>query len=217
MVARPGPGRAIAVCAPGRAGGAGAGPERAAASGATEGVSGRVADKRTEGAARPARPAAESRLGLVPPARTGGRRTLPQRTAPAGEKPRPARPRFRLTRRATVLALAVCAVVVTIAYPLQEYLSQRSQLIAIDKQNADLAKQVSGLQKQISLWNDPGYVAIQARGQLHYVKPGEEGFTVPGPANGGEQLGLPAPTASPWYDTLWGTAKSPGATGTGAP
>jgi cell division protein FtsB len=175
-----------------------------------------VADKRTEGAQRPARAGSESRLGLVPPARTGGRRTLPQRTAPAGgDKPRPARPRFRLTRRATILALAVCAVVVTIAYPLQEYLAQRSQLIAINKQNADLAKQVSGLQKQISLWNDPGYVAIQARGQLHYVKPGEEGFTVPGPANGSEQLGLPSPTASPWYDTLWGTVKSPGATGTG--
>jgi cell division protein FtsB len=173
-----------------------------------------VADKRTEGTERAARRGAESRLGLVPPARAGGRRTLPQRQASAG-RPRPARPRFRLTRRATILALALCAVVVTIAYPLQEYLSQRSQLIAIDRQNATVTKQVSQLQKQISLWNDPGYVATQAREQLHYVKPGEEGFSVPGPANGSEQLGLPAPSASPWYDTLWNTVKSPGAIVTG--
>jgi cell division protein FtsB len=177
-----------------------------------------VADKPTEGAQRAPRSSAESRLGLVPPARTGGRRTLPPRPAAAArQRPRPPRPRFRLTRRATVLALALCAVVVTIAYPLQEYLSQRSQLIAIDKQNAALSKQVSQLQKQISLWNDPGYVAVQARGQLHYVKPGEEGFSVAGPANGTEQLGLPAPTASPWYDTLWGSVKSPGLSGTVAP
>jgi cell division protein FtsB len=173
-----------------------------------------VADKRTEAAERAARRRAESRLGLVPPARAGGRRTLPKRTAPA-PRPRPARPRFRLTRRATLLALAVCAVVVTIAYPLQEYLSQRSALIAINTQNATLTTKVSQLQKQISLWDDPGYVAVQARGQLHYVKPGEEGFTVPGPANGAEQLGLPAPTASPWYDTLWNSVTSPGAAPTG--
>jgi cell division protein FtsB len=178
-----------------------------------------VPDKPTEGAQRAARGGAESRLGLVPPARAGGRRPLPQRPAAATRQrpaPRPAKPRFRLTRRATILALALCAVVVTIAYPLQEYLSQRSQLIAIDRQNATLTTKVSQLQKQISLWNDPGYVASQAREQLHYVKPGEEGFSVPGPANGTEQLGLPAPTASPWYDTLWGSVKSPGA-GTVAP
>jgi cell division protein FtsB len=177
-----------------------------------------VADKGTEGAQRSARRGAESRLGLVPPARAGGRRTLPPRpAAPARPRPRPAKPRFRLTRRATILVLALCAVVVTIAYPLQEYLSQRSQLIAIDRQNDKLTGKVSQLQKQISLWNDPGYVAVQAREQLHYVKPGEEGFSVPGPANGTEQLGLPAPSASPWYDNLWNTVKSPGATTGGTP
>ena len=182
--------------------------------GPVEGVSDRVADKKTgrAGTERTARRGAESRLGLVPPARAGGRKTLPKRTAEAVARPRP---RFRLTRRATILALALCAVVVTIAYPLQEYLAQRSALIAINRQNAAIATKVSGLQKQISLWNDPGYVAVQAREQLHYVKPGEEGFSVAGPANGSEQLGLPTPTATPWYDTLWNSVKSPGATAPG--
>jgi cell division protein FtsB len=168
-----------------------------------------------------------SRLGLVPPARPSERTgphgappaAEPERTAPAGSGPaarRPgaARPKFRLTRRATVLALAVCAVVVTLAYPFQQYLAQRSQLIAVNRQNAALTRQVSRLQTQIALWNDPGYVQIQARAQLHYVKPGEEGFTVPGPANGTEQLGLPTPSASPWYDKLWGSVKDPGASAT---
>ena len=146
----------------------------------------------------------KSTLGLVPPARAS------EKTATARPKaPRPPKPRFRLTRRATILLLALCAVVVTIAYPLQEYLAQRSQLAAIDAQNAALSTKVTSIQRQIALWNDPGYVAIQARSQLHYVLPGEEGFTLPGTTIGSEQLGMPAPSASPWYDTLWGTIKSP--------
>lgn len=190
-----------------------------------------MAQKRTEGAKPPAEPAARkaarparsakpekaarsarSALGLVPPARTA------DKTAAAATRPRiprPPRPRFRLTRRATILLLAVCAVVCTIAYPLQEYLAQRSQLESIDAQNAALSSKVTSLQAQISLWRDPGYVAIQARSQLHYVLPGEEGFTLPGTTIGSEQLGMPTPSASPWYDTLWGTVKSPTATSSG--
>jgi cell division protein FtsB len=174
--------------------------------------------------ARPAKPAKstkpkpaaqESRLGLVPPSRTAAP------GAPAAARPRiarpsvrPPRPRFRLTRRATILALALCAVVVTLAYPLQEYLAQKSQLNTVNQQNGALTRQVDQLQRQISLWSDPGYVAIQARAQLHYVKPGEEGFTLPGTGLGNEQLGMPTPTASPWYDTLWGSVKSPSAPAT---
>ena len=176
---------------------------------------------------------APSRLGLVPPSRPAGRTERPEVAEPAERpagaeqaaatprvprpalrRPLPARPRFRLTRRATILALAVCAVVVTVAYPFQEYLSQRSQLIAVNRQNSALTTQVAQLQTQIALWSDPGYVAIQARSQLHYVKPGEEGFTVSGPANGDEQLGLPTPAPSPWYDKLWGSVKDPSASAT---
>lgn len=174
-----------------------------------------------------------SRLGLVPPTRAAERgprgqeqRVEPERPEaveeagprrlprPSAARPETQRPKFRLTRRATILALAVCAVVVTVAYPFQEYLSQRSQLIGVDRQNAALSKKVTDLQAQIALWSDPGYVAIQARSQLHYVKPGEEGFTVAGPANGSEQLGLPTPAPSPWYDKLWGSVKDPSATAT---
>jgi len=186
-----------------------------------------MTDKRTGVGAKPAakpkpkqpKPAAqESRLGLVPPSRTATS-DAPAAPAAARSKPprpaaRPPKPRFRLTRRATILALALCAVVVTIAYPLQEYLAQSSQLGGVNQQNAQITKHVDQLQQQISLWSDPGYVAIQARSQLHYVKPGEEGFTLPGSTIGGEQLGMPTATASPWYDTLWGTVKSPSTTPT---
>ena len=179
-----------------------------------------MTDKRTEAGAKPAakprsKPAAtESRLGLVPPSRTAASAPSAAGTKAARSAVRPPKPRFRLTRRATILVLALCAVVVTIAYPLQEYLAQRSQLDAVNQQNAALTRQVDRFQQQISLWSDPGYVAIQARAQLHYVKPGEEGFTLPGTTIGNEQLGMPTPSATPWYDTLWGSVKSPSAAAT---
>lgn len=188
-----------------------------------------MTDKRTGVGAKPAvkpkpKPAAKesSSLGLVPPSRTAAADAPAAPAAPTAARPKAPRPtartpkpRFRLTRRATILVLALCAVVVTIAYPLQEYLAQSSQLNGVDQQNAQITKKVDQLQQQISLWSDPGYVAIQARAQLHYVKPGEEGFTLPGSTIGGEQLGMPTATVSPWYDTLWGTVKSPSTTPTG--
>jgi cell division protein FtsB len=119
----------------------------------------------------------------------------------------------RLTGRAGILALALCAVMVTIAYPLQQYLAQRSQISALNAHNAATAQQVAQLQAELAKWSDPAYVAIQARERLHYVKPGETGFIVPNPSAGSEPLGMPTPTSSQaWYDRLWSTVKSPSAT-----
>lgn len=119
------------------------------------------------------------------------------------------RPRFRLTRRAGILALALCTVMVTVAYPLQEYLAQRSQIAAQNAKDAQTARQIADLKKQLSQWSDPAYVEIQAREKLHYVLPGEIGFIVPSSAGSTEPLGMPSPSAQPWYDNLWSTLKSP--------
>lgn len=119
------------------------------------------------------------------------------------------RPRFRLTRRAGILALALCTVMVTVAYPLQEYLAQRSKIAAQNAQNAQTAQQIAQLKQQLAQWSDPNYVEIQARERLHYVMPGDIGFIVPSTAGSTEPLGMPSPSAQPWYDNLWSTLKSP--------
>jgi cell division protein FtsB len=118
-------------------------------------------------------------------------------------------PRNRLTGRAGILALTLCAVMVTVAYPLRQYFAQRSQLSAIEHQNADTAQQVAALQSELAKWNDPAYVAIQARERLHYVRPGETGYIVPDPSASSEPLGIPTPSEQAWYDRLWATVKSP--------
>jgi cell division protein FtsB len=146
------------------------------------------------------------------PPLAGERAGRPRRLAK--KDPSTKRVRGRLTGRAGILALALCAVMVTLAYPLQQYLAQRSQIDSLVQQNIATERQVAALQSELSKWSDPAYVAIQARARLHYVRPGETGYTVPNPSAGAEPPGIPTPSAPPWYDRLWSTVKSPSASPT---
>ena len=119
------------------------------------------------------------------------------------------RSRNRLTGRAGILALTLCAIMVTLAYPLRQYLAQRDQITALQQQNDTTAKQVADLRGELAKWSDPAYVAIQARERLHYVRPGETGFTVPDSSMSAEPLGIPTPKQQAWYDRLWSTVKTP--------
>src|SRR5207302_644158 len=125
--------------------------------------------------------------------------------------------RNRLTGRAGILALALCAVMVTVAYPLRQYLAQRSQISNVRHQNAVIQQQVAALQSELAKWSDPAYVAIQARERLHYVRPGETGYLVPNPSTNSEPLGMPTPMQQSWYDRLWSTVKSPAPSPSTAP
>jgi cell division protein FtsB len=141
-----------------------------------------------------------------------------EKTGAPARKSAPRRPsRNRLTGRAGILALALCAVMVTVAYPLRQYLAQRSQISAAQRQNSVTAQQVSALQSELAKWSDPAYVAIQARARLHYVRPGETGYIVPNPTASSEPLGIPTPTQQAWYDRLWDTVKSPSPSGSATP
>lgn len=136
-------------------------------------------------------------------------RNPPGKSLPGKKRTGGKPPRTRLTGRAGILALALCATMVSVAYPLQQYFAQRSQLDAVNAQNAAVARQVTKLQVQLNDWNDPDFVMIQARAQLHYVLPGQIGFTVPQTGTGLEPIGIPSPTGQPWYDNLWSTVKAP--------
>ena len=129
---------------------------------------------------------------------------------------RPVR-RNRLTGRAALLALVLCALVVALAYPMRQYIAQRSD-IADQRREAQQARQkVEQLREQKARWQDPEYVRTQAREQLHYVAPGETGYSVPDPAPSGDSsaaqhksAGSPgdggqaaAAARRPWYANLW--------------
>ncbi len=83
-----------------------------------------------------------------------------------------------------------------------------------DRQYRDIAAQVSQAQQdnaemraRLDLWNDPTYIASQARERLGYAKPGETQYAVVGPGDD-QQSGLASSTttntgpALPWVEVF---------------
>jgi cell division protein FtsB len=124
--------------------------------------------------------------------------------------------RTRYTARAAVLLMVFCALVLALAYPLQQYVSQNSQLNQVQQQNNQETALVAQLKQQLQDWQDPAYVEIQARERLHYVMPGETGLTLLGGVPGSGAADGMAPSGgagSAWYGQLWNSvtaASSPG-------
>jgi cell division protein FtsB len=107
------------------------------------------------------------------------------------------------TRRAAVLALVVCALALTVAVPLRNYVAQRQELAAVTKQQQALSAQVDELSKERARLSDPAEVAAQARTRLGYVLPGEVPYVVQLPS-GPDMAGAGAAGAGmPWYRQLW--------------
>ncbi len=115
-----------------------------------------------------------------------------------------------------MLGLAVCAVVLTLAYPMREYLAQRNQISHLGHQQTDQRARVSALENRRQQWDDPAFVKAQARQRLQYVMPGEVGYVVIDPgrkpaAKPGATSVTVVPTGStarsPWYSQLWGTVR----------
>ncbi|MDX3238010.1 septum formation initiator family protein [Streptomyces sp. ME03-5709C] len=128
----------------------------------------------------------------------------------AAGRPRPALPRGRgrLTGRAALLALVVCALVVALAYPMRQYVAQRSQIADQRRQAEQARKRVDELREQKARWQDPEYVKAQARARLHYVLPGETAYTVveSGEAAVPEESDArhsESAARRPWYANLW--------------
>ena len=119
-----------------------------------------------------------------------------------------ARGRTNLTGRAAVLALVVCLLAISLAYPLREYLAQRGDIGDLRTRVTAQEKRVADLRAQQKRWNDPMYVKRQARERLHFVMPGETSYVVleqdeaPAPAGMIESQPHPA-QRSPWFTDLW--------------
>jgi cell division protein FtsB len=184
-------------------------------------------------AARPAkRDRARPSGGRGAGARGPAVRNVRNRTARPDRATDPGPPRRRtvFTGRAAVLALVVCSLALSLAYPIQRYVHQRQQLAELRDEVAGRSKRVQALEEQLKRWQDPAYVKQEARRRLHYVMPGEIGYVVIGPdgtpldrgtAGGSATSSLLEDPGAPraWYERLWGSveaaARAPVEDGTG--
>ena len=163
------------------------------------------------GSSRPAgsRPATAPAASATGVSRRAGRGS----TGVAPSTGRTLLPQSRLARQVAILGLVLCAVALSVAFPLRNYLQQRTELADAVVAQQSLELQRDELQARKNALQDSVYVAAEARRRLQYVTPGETVFVVHAPAVGA--VGAVAQTAAaasdqPWYGSLWDTLADPG-------
>ena len=112
-----------------------------------------------------------------------------------------------LSNRALIVGIILFALAVTLAPPIQHYFTQRAQINSLQTQLSDNQKMLDAAAAELAKWNDPEYVASQARARLHFIFPGERAYIVTG--NGeitdGDQetkVSEQLPIGLPWYSRL---------------
>ena len=121
-------------------------------------------------------------------------------------------PQSRLARQVAILGLVLCAVALSVAFPVRNYLEQRTELADAVASQQSLEQQRDELQARKNALQDASYVAAEARRRLQYVTPGETVFVVHAPDIGADApSGAAAPASDqPWYGSLWDTLAEPG-------
>ena len=111
--------------------------------------------------------------------------------------------RSRLTGRAALLALVVCTLVVALAYPMRQYVSQRAQISDLERQQQQERQRVEQLRDLKARWQDDAYAQQQIRQRLHYVMPGETGYVVIDPDAAKQSRADLRAADRPWYANVW--------------
>ncbi|MER6268746.1 FtsB family cell division protein [Streptomyces sp. 900105755] len=111
--------------------------------------------------------------------------------------------RSRLTGRAALLAIVLCTMVVALAYPMRQYVSQRAEISDLERQQQQARQRVEQLRDLKARWQDDAYAEQQIRERLHYVMPGETGFVVIDPGAAKQAHAYLGAADRPWYANVW--------------
>ncbi len=98
--------------------------------------------------------------------------------------------------------MVICAIALSLAYPVREYIAQRQQIDQLLAQRQAMSEQVNALQQEASQLGQPTYIEQRAESVLHWCFPDEECYEVindqpPSPAVAAK------PPVDPWYAKLW--------------
>ena len=119
-----------------------------------------------------------------------------------------------LTARSAILAVVTVFVFISLALPMRDLVNQRNRINALYDRQAQAQAELKELNKQIAKWNDPAFVAVQARERLHFVMPGQVGYVVL-EAEAAPVLYQGTVTqkrSRAWYTAVWGGIQRAGKT-----
>ncbi|MDY6055372.1 septum formation initiator family protein [Micrococcus sp.] len=166
----------------------------------------------------PAQVAAPRRA--APARRASARRTAGSRPAPAGRR-RPALPEpvpaRQVTGRSLIVLVAMLLVAMAVAPTLRNYLNQQLEMAAVREDIVAQQALQQDYEDQLRRWDDPSYVAQQARDRLDLVMPGETLYSVANlppaeqSAPAEESPVAPVNDRLPWAEGLWDSVVRAGA------
>ncbi|MFE7127389.1 septum formation initiator family protein [Streptomyces sp. NPDC057617] len=110
--------------------------------------------------------------------------------------------RSRLTGRAAFLALVMCTLVVALAYPTRQFVSQRNEIAEQERLTREARQRVEELRDEKARLQDDAYIQRLAREHLHYVMPGETGYTMIDPDAARKRQEDREATDRPWYSNV---------------
>jgi cell division protein FtsB len=125
----------------------------------------------------------------------------------AGGKIPASLPRPRFTPRAAILAIVICAIALSLAYPVREYIAQRRQIDRLLDQSNQIGSRLKSLQREQRKLNDPLYIEKLARDRLHMCLPTQMCYEIIGPASKGTNVAAAQRDSEPWYAKLWSSVQ----------
>ncbi len=102
-----------------------------------------------------------------------------------------------------MLAVVLCAIALSLAYPVREYIAQRRQMDQLQAQHQMLAGQLRRLEQEQRRLTDPAYIEQLARERLHMCLRGETCYVVIGNRKDQRRPASTTVALTPWYERLW--------------
>ena len=136
---------------------------------------------------------------------------MPTQAQPSPAQPSPAQAAAlaavarstKLTGRAALLAVVICAIALSLAYPVREYIAQRQQIDQLLAQQQTMSAQVKALEAEDIQLSQNWYVEQEAEDQLHMCFPQEQCYEVVSGQSAKTTVVAPQAVADPWYAKLW--------------
>jgi cell division protein FtsB len=98
--------------------------------------------------------------------------------------------------------VVICAIALSLAYPVREYIAQRQQIDQLLAQRQAMSAQVNALQQEANQLGQTTYVEQRAEADLHMCFPNEQCYEVID-GHPPSRAAAPKPLEDPWYAKLW--------------
>jgi len=119
---------------------------------------------------------------------------------PGGSKP-------HFTGRAAILAIVICAIALSLAYPVREYIAQRRQIDQLVARRNQIDLRLKSLEQERRKLHDPVYIEQLARDRLHMCLPTQMCYEIIDRAPGNARSTRARQDSVPWYARLWSSVQ----------